>query len=99
MTLAPLYTVTVDGVPREHDRSEIVHVRGPGLDTLVGASPVALAREAIGLSLTLEAHCGSLFGNGAKPSGMLKIKGNIPAEQFRRVREILNKSVAFRFRG
>ncbi|MGF7173357.1 phage portal protein [Azospirillum doebereinerae] len=92
-TMAPVYMVAT-GNPalpaREYDRSEILHIRGVGLDVHKGASPVTLGREAIGLSLTLEHHCGSLFGNGAKPSGMLKVKGRLTEDQFRRVRSMFS---------
>lgn len=86
VTMAPVYLVTrADGSRQEYDRSEIIHVRGPGLDCYKGDSPVSLAREAIGLALTLENHCGSLFGRGAKPSGILKVKAK-SAEALKRIK-------------
>ncbi|TAN55116.1 MAG: phage portal protein [Rhodospirillales bacterium] len=73
VTMAPIYTLTAaNGGQRQLDRRDLLHVRGPGLDIYKGASPVEMAREAIGLSLTLEKHCATLFGRGAKPSGVLK---------------------------
>lgn len=92
-TMAPVYMVATGNTAlpaREYDRSEILHIRGVGLDVHKGASPVTLGREAIGLALTLESHCGSLFGNGAKPSGLLKVKGTLGEEQFRRVRAMFS---------
>lgn len=89
VTMAPIYTLTTGGeTGREFDRSEILHIRGPGLDVHQGDSPVTLAREAIGLSLTLENHCGSLFGSGAKPSGVLKVKGKQTEDGLRRMRNL-----------
>lgn len=91
VTMAPIYSLATGntGLPaRDYDRSEILHIRGVGLDVHKGASPVTLGKEAIGLSLTLEAHCGSLFGNGAKPSGVLKVKGRLNEDQFKRVRSM-----------
>jgi HK97 family phage portal protein len=73
VTMAPVYTLTAaNGGQRQLDRRDLLHVRGPGLDIYRGASPVEMAKEAIGLSLTLEKHCSTLFGRGAKPSGILK---------------------------
>lgn len=88
-TMAPLYMVAT-GNPelpaREYDRSEILHIRGVGLDVHKGASPVTLGREAIGLSLTLETHCAGLFGRGAKPSGILKHKRKVTPDLMKRLR-------------
>nr|WP_255542450.1 phage portal protein [Azospirillum sp. INR13] len=73
LTLEPIYTVAMeDGQTRDYGRADIFHVRGVGLSVYKGESPVHLAREAIGLALTLETHCAGLFGRGAKPSGVLK---------------------------
>lgn len=73
VTMAPIYTLTTaNGGQRQLDRRDLLHVRGPGLDIYKGASPIEMAREAIGLCLTLEKHCATLFGRGAKPSGVLK---------------------------
>ncbi|WP_264664185.1 phage portal protein [Azospirillum fermentarium] len=86
-TMVPVYTVaTGAGLARDYDRSEILHIRGVGLDVHKGASPVTLAREAIGLSLTLETHCGGLFGRGAKPSGILKHKRKVTPELMKKLR-------------
>lgn len=92
VTMAPLYIVTAgDGTQRTFSRAEILHVRGPGLDLYRGAAPVEMAREAIGLSLTLESHCGSLFGRGAKPSGLLKVKGRKTPEGLARIRALFEQ--------
>lgn len=87
ITLEPVYTVTTeDGQTREYSRRDVFHVRGVGLDTFKGASPVHLAREAIGLSLTLENHCAGLFGRGAKPSGILKHPKTVGDTVFKRLK-------------
>jgi HK97 family phage portal protein len=58
---------------REIDRSQILH-----LQALNGESPLLQVREAIGLSLTIEQHQARLFANGARPSGLLKLKHRLP---------------------
>ena len=91
-TMAPVYTLTnANGGQQVLDRRDILHVRGPGLDIYRGASPVELAREAIGLSLTLEKHCGSLFGRGAKPSGVLKVRGKKTPDALARIRSLFSQ--------
>ncbi|WP_024281217.1 phage portal protein [Xanthobacter sp. 126] len=54
---------------REIPASEVIHLRSP-----FGRSPVTLARESIGLSITLEKHAAKLFGSGARPAGMVSFK-------------------------
>ncbi len=66
---------------REEPATNIVHLRGP-----FGRSPVTLARESIGLALTLEAHAARLFGDGARPGGVLTAKSNLSGEALRRLR-------------
>ncbi|WP_109118639.1 phage portal protein [Azospirillum sp. TSO22-1] len=86
LTLEPIYTVTTpDGQTRDYSRADIFHVRGVGLDVYKGASTVSLAREAIGLALTLEKHCAGLFGRGAKPSGILKHAKTMSDKVFARI--------------
>jgi HK97 family phage portal protein len=63
----PVYTVAGKPV----DRQNLLHIPSPSLTGLAYEG-----REAIGLALTLERHAARLFGNGARPSGVLSLKGN-----------------------
>ncbi|MGD9836297.1 MAG: phage portal protein [Afipia sp.] len=68
ITMVPVYTYTrATGEQVKYSANEIFHLKGLG-----SHSPVYLAREAIGLALTLEKHAARLFGSGARPSGILK---------------------------
>lgn len=67
---------------REVPAADVVHLRSP-----FGRSPVSLARESIGLALTLDAHAARLFGNGARPSGVLTLKNRASPEAIKRIRE------------
>ncbi|HQS46917.1 MAG: phage portal protein [Rhizobiales bacterium 24-66-13] len=67
---------------REMPPADIVHLRSP-----FGRSPLSLARESIGLALTLDAHAARLFGNGARPSGVLTVKGKTSPDAVRKIRE------------
>ena len=51
---------------------QILHIYGLGFDGLIGYSPIAMARNAIGLSIACEEHGSKFFSNGARPSGILK---------------------------
>lgn len=55
--------------------SQILHIKGLSLDGLKGLSPIAQAREAVGLSLAAEEYGSKFFGNGARPGGVLEHPG------------------------
>lgn len=69
--------------------SDVWHLRGPSLTGAVGLSAVTEAREAIGLADAMETHSASMFGNGARPSGLLTTQstGGKP-EQVEALREM-----------
>ena len=50
---------------------EVLHIPGLGFDGLVGYSPIALEKNAIGLGLAAEEYGSKFFSNGARPSGIL----------------------------
>ena len=50
---------------------DVLHIPGLGFDGIMGYSPIALERNAIGLGLAAEEYGGKFFANGARPSGIL----------------------------
>ncbi|KAB2953729.1 phage portal protein [Heliorestis acidaminivorans] len=56
---------------------DILHIPGLGFDGVMGYSPIALAKNAIGLSLAAEEYGGKFFANNARPSGILSTAGTI----------------------
>ena len=56
---------------------DILHIAGLGFDGLVGYSPIAMAKNAIGISLACEEYGSTFFANGASPSGILEHPGVI----------------------
>ncbi len=61
-------------------RYRVWHVRGWGTDPWIGKSPIALARESIGLSLATEEYGARFFGNDSRPGGVLKHPGRLTTE-------------------
>lgn len=57
--------------------SEVLHVPGLGFDGLVGYSPIAMAKNAIGLSIATEEYGAKFFANGATPGGILEFPGTV----------------------
>lgn len=52
---------------------EILHIPALGFDGLTGYSPIAMARNAIGVAMACEEFGAKFFENGARPSGILKV--------------------------
>lgn len=77
ITGEPLYSATIKGAVIPLDWRDVIHVAAPSIDGVSGASPIHLGREAIGLSLTLEHHAARLFGNGARPGGVISVPGTL----------------------
>ena len=69
---ALVYEAWIGGERRTFEYSEVLHVRGPSLDGIVGMSIVKLAKQGIGLDLAMTQHGASLFKNGARPGVVLK---------------------------
>ena len=57
--------------------SDVLHIPGLGFDGLVGYSPIAMAKNAIGLAIATEEYGSKFFANGASPSGVLEHPGTI----------------------
>ena len=65
--------------------TDVLHIPGLGFDGVVGYSPIAMAKNAIGLAIATEEYGAKFFANGAAPSGVLEHPGTIKDPQ--RVRE------------
>ena len=75
------YHAYTDEVPGEHNRDiifqrdEILHIPGLGFNGLVGFSPIAMMKNALGTTLAVEKYGSAFFKNGAQPSGVLEHPG------------------------
>lgn len=77
-----LYTKTGDENPNIKpygqvalQKEEVLHIPGLGFDGLVGYSPIAMARNAVGMTMACEEYGAYFFANGASPSGVLEHPG------------------------
>ena len=57
--------------------SDVLHIPGLGFDGLVGYSPIAMAKNAIGLAIAAEEYGSKFYANGAAPSGILEHPGTL----------------------
>lgn len=52
--------------------TDVLHIPGLGFDGLVGYSPIAMAKNSIGMAIACEEYGAKFFTNGAAPSGVLE---------------------------
>ena len=83
-----------DGGMRLFSRDEIFHIAGLGYDGVMGYSPIAYARQAIGLGLATEQFGGSYFGQGATPSGVLEHPQVLNDEAYARLKRFLDEQMS-----
>lgn len=57
--------------------SDVLHVPGLGFDGLVGYSPIAMAKNAIGMAIACGEYGAKFFANGATPGGLLEFPGTV----------------------
>lgn len=77
----PVYRVGKGAGAKVIDRRNILHIPSPSFSGLIHDG-----REAIALALVMERHAGTLFGNGARPSGILKFAGKLGDEAAKRIK-------------
>ncbi len=67
---------------------DVLHIPGLGFDGLIGYSPIAMSKNAIGMAIATEEYGAKFFANGANPGGVLEHPGVVkdPA----RIRESWN---------
>lgn len=79
---------TMNGSVVKLKPSDVLHIPGLGFDGLVGYSPIAMAKNAIGMAIACEEYGAKFFANGATPGGILEHPGTVKDPQ--RVRDSWN---------
>lgn len=69
---------------------DVLHIPGLGFDGLVGYSPIAMAKNSIGMAIACEEYGAKFFANGATPGGILEHPGVVKDPE--RVRESWNSA-------
>ena len=82
-----VYTYQSDKGQVKLRHENILHIPGLGFDGLIGYSPIAMAKNSIGMALATEEYGATFFANGANPGGVLEHPGVIKPEQADRLRE------------
>lgn len=77
------YQITTDDALSNKDTivklqpEDVLHVPGLSFDGLVGYSPIAMAKNSIGLGIAAEEYGSKFYANGAAPSGVLEHPGTL----------------------
>lgn len=66
---------------------EVFHLAGLGFDGLMGLSPIAYARESIGLGMAAERYGEKFFKNGTHIGGVISVKDELNEDQFERLKQ------------
>ena len=56
-------------------KEDVLHIPGLGFDGLIGYSPIAMTKNAVGLAIAAEEYGSKFFSNGANPGGVLEHPG------------------------
>ncbi len=70
-----IYYYSDDDGQKVYSPNQILHIPGLSYNGIKGLSPIALARETIGLSQATEEFGSRFFSNGARPGGILEHPG------------------------
>lgn len=83
MTSPKVYEVTgfTDGSTESWTDYEVLHLPGLGYDGTLGISPIAMARQSLGVSLAAEKHAARLWGSGSMLAGILQSDQKLTQEQ------------------
>ena len=86
------YVVTADdGTRKVFEQDAIWHIRGPSWNSWLGLDAVKMARNAIGLSASLEQGQSEFQRNGAKTTGIVSVKDRLDKAQFEQLSDWLGK--------
>ena len=69
------YQYEKDGQTYFLSNQDVLHIPGLGFDGLIGYSPIAMAKNAIGMAIATEEYGAKFFANGANPGGVLEHPG------------------------
>ena len=71
---------------------QIWHVRGPSWSGYMGMDILALARDALGLSMALEESASSLHANSIRPTGVYSVEEKLSPEQHEKLTAWIKKN-------
>ncbi len=74
--------VVVFGAP------SVLHLKGFGTEGIIGLSPLAYARQSLGLSVSADLYAAKSFKDGGRPDGVLRYDKFLTDQQRKKLREV-----------
>lgn len=74
---------------KDFGADEILHIKGFTVDGLVGLSPIAYARNSLGLATAIDTAAGGTFKSGMRSTGLFKFPTWLKKEQREQFREYM----------
>lgn len=88
------YVTEINGKLLRLDAEDVIHIKGPGDDGLVGYDVLTYAKKTLGLALATREHRITYFKNGAKPAVVLEAPGQIPPKVLKQLKSQWQKLYA-----
>lgn len=85
------YRWSEDGSSYDLTNDDVLHIRGFGGNPLGGMSTLAFGARTFGIAISAERAAGNTFKNGMRPSGVLRVKDSLSADQRRETEELLRE--------
>lgn len=82
-----VFNTTIDRRTKTLEAPDVLHIPAMGFDGVVGYSPVAVARQALGLAKAQEEFGARFFANDSKSGGFLRHPGKLGSEAIKHIRE------------
>lgn len=76
------------------DATKMTHIPGLSLDGYRGLSPIAVARNSLGVAIAGDRAAARMFSNGALISGIITPEDDLPEEEAKVIKESLNRKIA-----
>lgn len=91
---APLYVYKTSKGTFNYRETDVFHIKGFGIDGLIGLSPIAYARNTIGLALAADEASGKMFANGMRAGGALSTEQVLKKDQRQDIRDSIADQLA-----
>ena len=82
----------VEGIDKIFQSWEILHIKGPGYNGIVGYSPLRIHANALGLGLAEQQFASKYFANGAVLSGLITVPGKATPDILERIRNTFQQT-------
>lgn len=81
------YVTEVNGKLLRIEAEDVIHIKGPGDDGLIGYDVLTYAKKTLGLALATREHRINFYKNGARPSVVLEAPGQIPPKVLKQLKK------------